>query len=133
MISPRQLSTLGFAALMLIFAGCDSSKPSVKVSGKVMKNGQPMIVGEDTYVTISFVLETSGANPNDAKSFSAKFDQKTGTYSVEVAPGNYRTTVVIAKPGSKDGKLSKPMGPYKSDKVYELTKGQDLDIEVPNQ
>ena len=38
---------------------------------------------------------------------------------------------VIALPAKKEGKLNAPSPPVKSEKVYELTKDQELDIEVP--
>lgn len=118
---------LGLTLLALACAGCAPSV--VKVNGKLLKNGAPMVVSEDTYVTLSFVPE--GGDPSKTSSHSAKFDQKTGTYTVELPPGKYRTMFIVALPGSKGGKLNAPSPPVKSDKVYELTKNQELDIEVP--
>jgi hypothetical protein len=129
-MTSRSFSLFSAIVLTIGCAGCDGKSPIV-VTGKLLKNGQPMVVSEDTYVTLSFVLETSGGNPNEARSHSAKFDQKTGTYRVELPPGNYRTMLAIALPGSKNGKLNMPGPPLKSEKVYELNKAQELDIEVP--
>ena len=121
-------SALALALLAFGLAGCSPS--AVKVTGTLTKNGQPMVVSEDTYVTLSFVPE--GKSEGQETSYSAKFDQKTGTYSVELPPGNYRTMLIVALPGSKkDGKLNAPTPPVKSDKVYQMTKDQQLDIEVP--
>jgi hypothetical protein len=123
---------LGVAVLSITFAGCSPSK--IKVNGKILKNGTPLIVSEDTLVTLQFIPDLKGADAfNEAKTFSAKFDQKTGTYSVEMPPGKYKTKFVMANPSkaTKDGKLNAPSPPVQSDKVYELTKDQELDIEVP--
>ena len=129
--SLRQIC-LGLAALAVTFAGCSPSK--IKVNGKILKNGAPLIVSEDTLVTLQFIPDLKGADAvNDAKTYSAKFDQKTGAYSVEMPPGKYKTKFVMALPAKKnpDGKLNAPSPPVQSDKVYELTKNQELDIEVP--
>ena len=120
---------VGVALLCFVCTGCGPKV--VKVNGKLLKNGEPMVVSEDTYVTLSFIPETVAPNSETAKSHSAKFDQKTGTYSVELPPGKYRTMFVIALPAKKEGKLNAPSPPVKSEKVYELTKDQELDIEIP--
>jgi hypothetical protein len=123
---------IGFALPLFAFilTGCGGDK-LVKVHGKLLKNGSAMAVSEDTYVTLSFVAESKKADQSDAKSYSAKFDQKTGTYTVELPAGSYKTMVAVALPAKKDGKLNAPSKPVKSDKVHELTKDQELDIEVP--
>lgn len=113
--------------LAFLLAGCSPSP--VVVKGRLLKDGSPMAVSEDTYVTISFVPETPPAD--GAKSYTAKFDQKTGNYTVELPRGKYRTMVVIALPSKKQGKLNMPTPPVKSDQVYDLSKNQDLDLEVP--
>jgi len=121
-------ASIGLALLAITFTGCDSKK-MVKVHGKLLKNSQPMVVSEDTYVTISFVLEAP--QEGAANSHSATFDQKTGTYSVELPAGKYRTMVVIALPSKKDGELNAPNKPVKSEQVHDLSKDQELDIEAP--
>jgi hypothetical protein len=126
MIPVLRRTSLGLAFLGLAFAGCSQSV--VKVKGKLLKNGAPMVVSEDTYVTLQFVPEKGGDN---AAAKNAKFDQKTGTYTVELPPGKYRTMIVVALPSKQPGKLSAPVPPVKSDKVYDLTKDQELDIDVP--
>src|SRR6266542_6841217 len=97
---------LGLAVLVLLVTGCGGPK-TVKISGKLLKNGSPMVVSESTYVTISFVPESKQGDGSDAKSYSAKFDQKTGTYQVELPAGNYRVMQVIALPATK-GTLNAP-------------------------
>jgi hypothetical protein len=129
MISCLRRTSLGLALLSVAFVGCSPSV--VKVNGKLLKNGAPMVVSADTYVTLSFVSESKQADGSDAKSYSAKFDQKTGTYTAEMPPGKYRTMLIVALPPKKEGQLNAPTPPVKSEKVYELTKNQELDIEVP--
>jgi hypothetical protein len=122
---------LALAVLSIAVAGCSPSK--IKVNGTITKNGAPLIVTEDTLVTLQFIPDLKGADAfNDAKTYSAKFDQKSGAYSVEMPPGKYKTKFVMANPSkaTKDGKLNAPSPPVQSDKVYELTKDQQLDIEV---
>lgn len=130
MLSSFRQMRLALPLFALILTGCGGDKV-VKVHGKLLKNGSVMAVSEDTYVTLSFVAESKKADQSDAKSYSANFDQKTGTYTVELPAGNYKTMVVIALPPKKDGQLNAPSRPAKSDKVHELTKDQELDIEVP--
>jgi hypothetical protein len=113
----------------LAVAGCSPSV--IKINGKLVRNGAPMVVSEDTYVTVSFLPEVKEPDSLDAKSYSAKFDQKTGTYTVELPPGKYRTMVLVALPSKDESKVNMPTPPVKSQKVHELTRSQELDIEVP--
>src|SRR5262249_21828528 len=115
------------------------SPKTVKINGKVLKNGQAMVVSEDTYVTLSFIPEAKGPSTPEggdstAKSYSAKVDQKTGTYSVELPPGQYRTKPIIVPPAKTkakpDGKLNAPTPPINSPTAYDLTKSRELDIEA---
>jgi hypothetical protein len=129
MIAGLRRTCLALALLAIGFTGC--SPGLVNVKGKILKNGAPMVVSEDTYVTLSFIVESKETDNSDAKSYSAKFDQKTGTYTVDLPPGNYRTMFVVALPAKKEGQLNAPSKPVKSEKVYEFKKNQELDIEVP--
>lgn len=130
MISRCWQALLRGALLALVCTGCSSPKV-VKINGKLLKGGKPMVVSEDTYVTLSFIPQAKDDSPGTTP-YSAKFEQKSGTYSVQLPPGNYRTMVVIAPPSKAraDGKISGLVS-IKSDKNYDLTKAQDLDIEVP--
>jgi hypothetical protein len=148
---PRGL-LLGVAlAALLACTGCGEKVITVK--GKVLKGGQPLVVSEDTYVTLSFVPEGAAAAEGAASANSARFDQKTGTYTVALKPGKYRTMLVVVpskaegkaegkKAGAAPAAKGPPGGgktapkvnaprPVRSDKVYDLAKDQDLDIEVP--
>ena len=55
MTSCIRQASLGLAFLAVLFTGCNSKKV-LKVHGKLLKNGQAMVVSEDTYVTLSFVV-----------------------------------------------------------------------------
>lgn len=117
---------------LFAFSIASCSPGTVKISGKILKDGQPMVVSEDTYVTLSFAPELSDQGDDSKRSsYSAKFDQKSGTYTVELPAGKYRTTLIMAPPPKNKGEPSKPLPPIKSDKVYDLGKSQTLDIEVP--
>ena len=131
-------------ALAVLFASTGCAEKRVTVKGKLLKNGQPMVVSDETYVTISFVPEGAGEVSGTATASSAKFDQKTGTYTASLKPGKYRTMVVVALPAKTEAKkasgllkvsgppkVNAPGKPARSEKVYELTKDQELDIEVP--
>jgi len=124
----RGFRCAGLGLALVALTGCGDKM--VKVNGKLIKGGQPMVVSEDTYVTISFVPEAGSTDEAKARAYSAKFDQKTGSYTVELPAGKYRSLLVIALPTKVSGKLNMPAPPLKSD-VYDLTKDQTIDIEVP--
>jgi hypothetical protein len=125
-------SCLRWAAVGLALVGLTGCSPSVvTVKGKVLKGGAPMVVSKDTYVTLLFNPEGVDPNAPGVRSHSATFDQQTGTYRVELPPGKYKIALTVALPPKKAGDPLAPLPPYKPDKVYELTKNQDLDIEVP--
>jgi len=118
------------ALFALLLAGCGTKE--VTITGTLLKEGKPMIVSQDTYVTLSFIPESGQGEKADQKvsSYSAKFDQKTGTYSVKLPPGKYRTKLVIALPPKTPGKLNM-LPPIDSAVTHDLTKNQTLDVEVP--
>jgi len=129
MIVLRWAIFLGLAVSALLIVGCGS--PAVTVSGKLLKNGQPMTVSADTYVTLSFIPDPTPSD-DKAKSYNANFDQKTGSYTVELPPGKYRTKLIIVPP--KDPSNKRPSGPGRpidSKEAYDLNKSRELDIEVP--
>ena len=123
-------AALALALVAACLAGC--SPGVVTVKGKVLKGGAPMVVPKETYVTLAFLPEeVSDPKAAGVRSHSAKFDQATGTYSVELPPGKYKVSLTVARPPKKEGEPYVPSPPFKPDKVYDLTKNQDLDIEVP--
>lgn len=124
--------SIGVLVLALACAGCGSR--TIKVSGTLLKDGKAMVVSEDTYVTLSFIPAVRTAKGKDDptnSSYSAKFVHKSGTYTVEMPPGTYKTMLVIAPPSgtAPKGKLNAPK-PITPDKHHELTRSQSLDIDV---
>ena len=96
---------VGFALdALLACTGCGEKVVTVK--GKLLKGGQPLVVSEDTYVTISFVPETASEKEGGPSAQSARFDPKTGTYTVDLKPGKYRTMVIVALPTKEESKTS---------------------------
>jgi len=122
----RRPALLGLGLMLLLLAGCGPK--TVTVTGRVMKGGEPMKVSEDTYVTLSFIPDPKLPD-SQTTSYSARFDQKSGTYSVTLPAGSYKTKLVIAYP-AKPGQLNAPR-PIDSAKAYELKHNQELDVEVP--
>ena len=118
-----------FATFAFALSGCSAGK--VKITGKIMKNGEPMVVSEDTYVTLQFLPEQPDQDDEKKSSYSAKFDQKSGSYTIELPAGKYRTMLVIALPSKKQGELNMPSPPIKSETVYDLSKSQELNIDAP--
>jgi len=126
MLTCRWLSLLGSALLVLLLAGCQPK--TVKVTGTVLKDGKPMTVSAETYVTLSFIPDPKPSD-DKATSYSATFDQKSGGYNVTLPPGSYRTMLIVVPPG-KSGKINAPR-PINSAKTYDLKSSQNLNIEVP--
>lgn len=120
-------SLIGVALLFVALSGCGSG--AVTVHGELRKGGTPMVVSDDTYVTLSFIAAGPVAG-GDRSAYNAKFDQKSGTYTVELKPGSYRTKLVIAPPAPA-GKFSAPGRPIDSETTYDLKTNQKLDIDVP--
>jgi hypothetical protein len=127
MTTALRLAFLCFGLSLLVLSGCSPSK--VKINGKIIKGGTPLIVSKETYVTLQFVRDTQG-NDSNSGSISATFDQQSGTYKIELPPGKYTTNFIMAPP-PKDGKPSMPGPPVKSKQAYDLTKDQELNIEIP--
>lgn len=126
-------SMLAFAVLTL--AGCGGAG-EVNVSGRILKDGQPLIVVKEAYVTLSFVpgAGSDGKEPDQGKltSYPAKFDYATGSYSVRMPAGNYKTMFVFAPPPDprNPGKLNASK-PIVSEKTHELKSDKTLDIDIP--
>jgi hypothetical protein len=129
MSSRVRWAPVGVALAVFALSGCSPS--SITVKGTIKKNGAPMVVSKDTMVTVMFSPQVSDDRAEGVKSHSAKFNQETGTYSVDLPPGKYKLSVSVAMPPQKEGGRQVPLPPYKPETVYDLTKSQDLDIEMP--
>jgi hypothetical protein len=109
---------LGF--VMAVALGCDGGVSKVKVSGKLLMKGQPLIVSKKTIVTLSFAPEMQQA----LQTTPAKFVYDTGKYEIDLPVGKYRVSCLL-----KDTENNKkiPTGPPK---VYDVNNSQTLDIDV---
>src|SRR5438128_1999530 len=87
----------------------------VKITGKLVRDGQTLQVSPDTYVTIMFRPEAQGAE----RSYPAKFTHATGTYEVQLPAGKYNVSVSVLPPTQKGQKNPpKPPPPGAGAKVY---------------
>lgn len=109
--------TLAWFAMVAALSGCGESK--VKVKGKLLNKGQAFTVAKETYVTLSFAADVEMAK----QIYTARFEQATGGYEVELPPGKYRVKCKVL-----DGESQPiPTGPVQ---VFDLTKDQELDIDI---
>lgn len=120
-----RLATSVFAvvALLATMQGC--GVPTVKVQGKLTKNGETFKVAKDTLVTLRFIPELAegeAARPDH----SVRFKQETGEYEVEMPAGKYRVSYVIVE----KNKTPVTSPPEMKNKSYDLTRSQQLDIEL---
>jgi deoxyinosine 3'endonuclease (endonuclease V) len=114
---------LAVATVVLVLVavpGCGVAK--TKVTGKLMKNGQPLKVSKDTYVTLTFAPDIE----NPGQTYPAKFNQETGGYEIELPAGKYRARYVIMEKGQPA--VSAP--PEATKEVHDLTRSKELNIEI---
>lgn len=117
-----RVAVLTVVWLMVLAAlpGCEVAK--VKVTGKLMKNGQPLKVRQDTLVTLIFSPDTE----KNEQTYPAKFNQETGGYEIELPAGKYRARYVIVEKGQPP--VSAP--PEATKEVHDLTHTKELNIEI---
>jgi hypothetical protein len=113
--------------LLLAVPGC--TPKVVKVTGKLVRNGQVAIFPDDAYVTLQFIPVDQQAG---RRSYSATLNRPQGTYEVSLPTGKYRISLFVPP---KDYDMSKPEfalppgrpaenGPefeFKSDTVQDIT------------
>jgi hypothetical protein len=110
---------LGLA--MLALSGCGQSK--VKVTGKVLKNGQPLGVPTDTLVTVNFSPEDTTKGQN----YPASYQYDSSTFQVELPPGKYHVSCSVVDKNKERLSIS----PEQAKKSFEFTKPEEqLDIEI---
>jgi hypothetical protein len=84
--------------LAITVVGCGSSK-TIKVTGRLVKNGQPYIITEKEGLRIFFAPE--GMPEGKYDSYSAEYDRSDGTFHVTgkdgegMPPGNYRIALEL--------------------------------------
>jgi hypothetical protein len=98
--------------------GCEA--PKVKITGKVLKGGQPFVVAKETMVTLTFAPEVEG------QTYQGRFKHETGTYEAQFPPGKYRVLYLITSPDRSI--VSSPASA--KEKLHELTKSQEFDIDI---
>src|SRR5205823_13550785 len=100
---PRAACAVALVALLL--CGCGGGAPKkIKVSGKFLKDGQPVTYTKETYVTLIFtpvIPPQLGNVPSTipATTYPAKVKAEAGTYEAEMPAGKYRVNLFILAPG----------------------------------
>jgi hypothetical protein len=107
--------------LAVLLGGCGGPK-KVKVSGTVIRGGEPFKVSPKTYVTITF----APADQISGSTYPARFNQEQGSYQVVVPPGKYRVALIAVPP---DGG-ARIRSPIDASKTYEILKDQKIDLEI---
>ena len=122
-------SLVFLACLILIVPGC--TPKTVKVTGKLVKNGQVQTFAEDLYVTLQFVPLDPQAG---RKSYSATLNRPQGTYDVQLPAGKYRVSLFVPPTNSDMSKpefVPPPVGAAENGPEYEFTKDTVQDINIP--
>jgi hypothetical protein len=112
--------TLVWLMVLAALPGCQVAK--VKVTGKLMKKGQPLKVSQDTLVTLTFAPDIE----NSGQTYPAKFNQETGGYEIELPAGKYRARCLIVEKGQPP--FTAP--PEVTKEVHDLTGSKELNIEI---
>src|SRR5262245_51253085 len=117
------------AVLTLALPGC--TPKTVKITGKLVRNGQVEMFAEDVYVTLQFIP----LNPQAGrKSYAATLNRPQGSYEVVLPAGKYRVSLFVPP---KDFDMSKPeftpppVGAAENGPEYEFTKDTVQDITIP--
>src|SRR5262245_58780036 len=124
------LRPLGTLTLVFCVCAAGCGPKTVKVSGRILKDGQPTTFTKKTYVTLKFI-------PDDGKgdTVGAKIDNEAGTYEVDLTPGRYRVSLFVPPENFQAGDrrlLPPPTGGAGGDEVYDLTTSKTLDLPVPS-
>lgn len=123
---PLRLAAPLLAYLMLaVLPGCGvvGGSSGVKISGKLVKNGQPLRVSKDTQVKVIFSPEDKTTGTTFPP---AKFTYDTATYEILLPPGMYRVRWTIL---DKD-QQAVSSSPETAKIVHDLTSSKELDIDV---
>jgi hypothetical protein len=120
---PLCLAAPLLAGLVLaVLPGCGSSSGNaIKITGKVLRNGQPLRVSKDTYVTVVFTPDEKTGT-----TCPARFIYDGGTYEVLLPPGKYRARCTIQEKNQQVVASSPEMTKI----VHDLTSPKEVDLEV---
>jgi hypothetical protein len=119
----RRAAILAWLMVIAALPGCGAKK--VKITGKLMKNGQPLMVSRDTSVMNVFIPDTDTGTVNP-QTLLARFQRATEAYEIELLAGAYRINYIITEKGQQPGHAP----PEQKAKSYDLTKNQEVDIEI---
>jgi hypothetical protein len=114
------LAAVVMMGLLMTAAGCGDKK--VKITGKLMKDGQPFTTSADTLVTLTFAPDVEKSE----QTYNGRFNHETGGYEVELPPGKYRARYVIVKKGAPPLIVS----PEATKTVHDLSTTKELNIEI---
>src|SRR5262249_50702396 len=125
----RTLAPICLAGLLLALPGC---KPKmVKVSGKLVRNGQVVTFAEEDYVTLQFIPVDQ---EEGRKSYPATLNRPQGTYELELPAGKYRVSLFVPPKNFDQTKgefIPPPVGSGQSGPEFEFKKDTVQDITVP--
>src|SRR5262249_158864 len=117
--------------------GCGGGAPKkIKVTGKFLKDGQPVTYTKDTYVTLIFtpVIPKPVGNIQStvpATTYPAKVTAESGTYTAQMPAGRSRVNLFILAPGLAPGSVKPPTQGGETGEIYELNDSRTLDLPVP--
>ncbi len=117
------------ACVLLAVAGC--TPKTVKVSGKLVHNGQVATFTEDTYVTLQFIPVDAQAG---RKSYPATVNRPQGSYEVQLPAGKYRVSLLVPPKNfdmSQGQFMPPPIGGGENGPEYEFQSDTVQDITVP--
>ena len=117
-----QTALLVGCVLLAAVPGCGGDSSPIKITGKIIRNGQPIQVAKGTYVTVIFTPEEKTGS-----TFPAKFKYDTGTYEVILPPGKYRVMKCVVQEKDQDP-VSSSQKTYNT--VHDLTSPKEVDIPV---
>jgi hypothetical protein len=122
------LSLLVLAGLTL--PGC-SKRPKVTITGKVMKNGQPLKVSKQGAIQVIFLPIVEGSSGPPAVTYPALVNSQEATYEVKDIPtGKYKVSVSQFDPMPVNDLLKGQFQGEQSPITREVTGNQAIDIDV---
>jgi len=103
-MSRRLALSIGLAAVLAIFHGCESKPRAVTVTGSVLRGGQPLAVSKTGYVQIILQPDVGADEQYTTREGRCEMD---GTFKiVEVPPGRYKIGVEHLDPNPQIDKLN---------------------------
>ena|SRR5947209_5216493 len=121
---------LALLVVGLTVPGC-GSHPKVTVTGKVMKNGQPLKVSKQGAIQVIFIPIVEGASGPPAVTYPAQVNNEAGTYEIKDIPtGKYKVSVCQFDPMPVNDLLKGEFQGEKTPITKEVTGKEPIDIDV---